>query len=596
MPPPPAEALLAALLDGMSDALIALDEDGRVTALNAAAERLLGQPAARSMGRALWEIADGLQATGLPEQCRLAADSGRTVEFETRYPPDAQTYRVRVQPYARGLLVFWRDVTERATIAAALRASEEKFAKAFTDGPLILTITDLTTGRFIDVNDSFVGTSGWSREEAIGRTPVELGLWTAPEQREQGRQVLQAGGTIRDLEARFRVRSGDERVGLLAAEVVEIGGRPCALTALTDITERRQAEGVLARYRLLSEHTQEIVLFIRPDGRIAEANAAAVVAYGYTYAELTRLDILDLRAPDTTALVPEQLAVADTEGIRFETVHRRRDGSSFPVEVSSLGADIGGERLLLSVIRDISARRQAEAERDAVLGNVTHDLRTPLTGLLGAAQLAMRQLRRGGPEAVAQALESLAAVERAAARMAALIEELLDLARLQSGRSLELRRGRVDLAALIRRIVAEVEPTAPRHAIQLAAPAAALVGEWDRRRLERVVRNLLTNAVKYSPAGSPVHLQLTVEEAEGGAWAVLDVVDTGVGIPAADLPHVFERFYRGANARVVVAGTGIGLAAVRQIVAEHGGLVAVRSEEGAGTTFTVRLPLRAARG
>jgi PAS domain S-box-containing protein len=587
---PPADALLAALLDGMSEAFIALDHAGRVTTLNAQTERLLGKPAAGLHGRVPWQAVEPLRTTGLEAQCRLAAESGRPVEFETEYPAGAQTYRVRVQPYPAGLLIFWQDVSERTAIAAELRASEEKFAKAFTAGPLILTITDLVSGRFIEVNDSFVSTSGWSREEAIGRTPVELGLWSEPEQREQGRQVLQAGGAIRDLEARLRVRSGEERVGLLAAEIVHIGGRPCVLTALTDITERLRAEAVLTRYRLLSEHTQDIVLFIRPDGRIVEANAAAVAAYGYTHAELLQRNIVDLRAPDTTALVPEQMTLADTEGIRFETAHLRRDGSSFPVEVSSLGADIGGERLLLSIIRDITARRQAEAERDAFLSNVTHDLRTPLTGLLGAAQLAVRQLHRAEPDAVAQALESLGAVERAAQRMTGLIDELLDLARLQSGRSLDLHRGRVDLVALVRRMVAEVEASAPRHAFEIAAAAPSLVGEWDRRRLERVVRNLLTNAVKYSAFGSPITLQLAVEDVDGASWALLEVADVGVGIPAADLPHVFERFYRGANARLMGAGTGIGLAAVRQIVAEHGGAVAVRSEEGVGTTITVRLP------
>jgi PAS domain S-box-containing protein len=117
---------------------------------------------------------------------------------------------------------------------------------------------------------------------------------------------------------------------------------------------------LLDHYRLLSQHARDIVLFIRPDGRIVEANPAAVAAYGYDREELLTRTIFDLRAPGTAGAIPAQLFQADTRGITFETVHRRKDGSTFPVEVSSLGADVGGERLLMSIIRDASERKRAE--------------------------------------------------------------------------------------------------------------------------------------------------------------------------------------------------------------------------------------------
>jgi PAS domain S-box-containing protein len=122
------------------------------------------------------------------------------------------------------------------------------------------------------------------------------------------------------------------------------------------------AEKVLDRYRLLSQHTRDIVLFVRLDGRIADANAAAVAAYGYERDELLRRTIFELRDPATTVVVPGQMFQADSQGITFETRHRRCDGTTFPVEVSSRGADVAGERLLLSIVRDITDRQQAEAE------------------------------------------------------------------------------------------------------------------------------------------------------------------------------------------------------------------------------------------
>ena len=128
-----------------------------------------------------------------------------------------------------------------------------------------------------------------------------------------------------------------------------------------DITESKQAEQYLRRFELLSEHSRDIILFMRrDDGRILEANAAAMKAYGYSRDELLALTIADLRAPETQALTADLMAQADAGGILFETIHRRKDGATFPVEVSSQGATLGGVRTLISVVRDITERKQAE--------------------------------------------------------------------------------------------------------------------------------------------------------------------------------------------------------------------------------------------
>jgi len=129
------------------------------------------------------------------------------------------------------------------------------------------------------------------------------------------------------------------------------------------ITDIKQAEEILLRYELLAEYSRDIILLVRrDDGRILEANAAAVNTYGYNSEELLGLTIKELRAPQTVGLADEQMAEADSHGILFETLHRRRDGSTFPVEVSSQGATIGGIRTLISVIRDITERKHAEDE------------------------------------------------------------------------------------------------------------------------------------------------------------------------------------------------------------------------------------------
>jgi PAS domain S-box-containing protein len=259
-----------------------------------------------------------------------------------------------------GVVCYFYDLSEQKQIEQALRESEERFAKAFNSSPLVLTITSLKTGKLIEVNETFVRTTGLAREEAIGRSTAELGLWASSADRKAELAAVQKKGEIRDLEYIFRVKDGRKITGLLSAELLEIRGEPCALTIIQDITERKKAQEISERYRLLSMRARDIILFFRPDGRIVDANQAAAETYGYAPADLLEMRIQDLRAPETLSALDEQLVKANNGGIQFETVHRRKDGTRFPVEVTSVGADIGGERLLISIIRDITERRKNE--------------------------------------------------------------------------------------------------------------------------------------------------------------------------------------------------------------------------------------------
>jgi signal transduction histidine kinase len=177
------------------------------------------------------------------------------------------------------------------------------------------------------------------------------------------------------------------------------------------------------------------------------------------------------------------------------------------------------------------------------------------------------------------------------------LDELLDAARLEAGQPLELRRAPTDAVALARRVAAEQQATTERHRVRVETALSELTGAWDAVRLGRVLDNLLANAIKYSPAGGEVVVTVAREDDPAGedgavgAWAVLAVTDLGLGIPAADLPRIFERFRRAGNVAGRIGGTGIGLASARQLVEQHGGALTAESVEGAGSTFTVRLPL-----
>jgi len=235
--------------------------------------------------------------------------------------------------------------------------------------------------------------------------------------------------------------------------------------------------------------------------------------------------------------------------------------------------------------------REQITARDEFMATVSHDLKSPLTFIKGMATL--RRRRAVHTPDTAPLIDALEQIENGAGRMAQMLDDLVDAGRLEAGRPLELRRDSTDLVALVRQSVSEHQQTTDRHVVQLRTDLADLVGIWDRVRLGRVFDNLLSNAVKYSPRGGAIVVHVDAD-GQPPTWAIVRVSDSGEGIPAADLPHIFERFRRGRNVEGRIPGTGVGLSGVRSILEQHGGSIDVQSAVGEGTTVTVRLPLEAA--
>jgi two-component system cell cycle sensor histidine kinase/response regulator CckA len=254
------------------------------------------------------------------------------------------------------------DITERKRAEEASRDSEEQLDRIFNSSTNGLSFTEPVDGKILNVNDTWIREMGISRSDAIGKTALELGIWANRGECDEYLTALERDGRLREFEATMMVR-GVARQFLLNAEFVDLRSGRFLLWELRDITEGKRAEVTLRRYELLARYSRDIVLFVRRgDGRILDANAAALRAYGYDREELLSHAIKDLRALHTRALLEEQMDASDSLGLQFETVHRRKDGSNFAVEVSCVGATIGGVRTLMSVVRDITERKRTEKE------------------------------------------------------------------------------------------------------------------------------------------------------------------------------------------------------------------------------------------
>jgi len=229
--------------------------------------------------------------------------------------------------------------------------------------------------------------------------------------------------------------------------------------------------------------------------------------------------------------------------------------------------------------------------RNAFLSSVSHDLKNPLTSIKGTTQILQRRLNQGLPLDIDRLLQELTRIDSQTKKMGKMIDSLLDITQLQAGQELTLASESLDLVELVQRVVQMYQSTtySPRIVIEALVPELMVFG--DSIRLERVCSNLLSNALKYSFEGSTITVVVSQEEDGCHSWAKLEVQDQGIGIPAGEVSHIFEPFYRASNVPGSGNGTGIGLASVSQIIEQHGGIITVESEEGVGTTFILHLPL-----
>lgn len=340
-----------------------------------------------------------------------------------------------------------------------------------------------------------------------------------------------------------------------------------------------------------------------PGPQIIYVNAAFSELTGYPPSELIGQTPRIFQGPETdrSELVRMRETLERGEPFRGEMVNYRKDGSSYMMEwrIAPVRAPDGTLTHWVSVQRDITALKQAATERDRLydearsaiqardqlLMMVSHELKTPLTSLIGYSYLLQRT-HLGDPNASGRVEQAVDVIVKQAQRLNVLIEGLLDLDRMQSG-TIRLQTEPLDLADLTERVVEEFQPLLEKHRLTLDRPAEPQLVSGDQLRLRHALQHLIQNAITYSPRGGLI----TVRIVRAPEQICVSVTDQGIGIPATAETQVFERFYRASNVnQSQISGFGVGLYVVQQIVTLHGGTIGVSSAEGRGSTFTICLP------
>ncbi len=588
---PTSQPLSGAVLDGLHAGIAVLTPEGIVLEINEAPldgahmrrEEVLGKPLAEAPW---WSFTPAGQ-----EQLRDAiarASTGETVRFETPVRPRegmllhlevAITPHVNADHHLEYLVIAAIDITARK------RAEDE--IRVLVDAIPQLVWMLRPDGSTEYCNQRWRDYTGMTFQQAQGDG------WLQPIHPDDQQPTLvlwqRAVQTGRPYEVELRLRqgtTGDYRWFLVRAEpFTDAQGQIVKWVGTsTDIQEQKRAEEALrqSQERIRALIDSNIIGIAFNEGEeevIVEANDAWLHMTGYSREDV-RSRTLTRAAPLFERALQEVAARGQHAPSETELVCK--DGSRLPVLV---GCVLFQEqpRQMVGFMLDNSARKELEQRKDDFISMASHELRNPLTALKLQTALLQRQLAKQG---IPASVPALSRMETQLNTITRLVEELLDVSKIQAGR-LEYLQETVDLDALLREIADTMQQTHPSHSILVhGAVRASLLG--DRDRLGQVITNLLENAIKYAPDAQTVEMDLSASEDA----VTIRVRDHGLGIPREQREKIFERFYRAADPRQrAIPGLGMGLYIVAEIIKRHGGTIVVDSEVGKGSTFTVTLPL-----
>ncbi len=630
------------------DIMLFIGQDGRVVEANRAAVAAYGYDRDALLGKTIYDLRDPASAPAVDAQMEQADSSG--ILFETVHRrADGTLFPVEVSAIGalidrrRVLISIIRDISVRRRIEAA-QAQLAAIVQSTDDAIIGKTLE----GTIISWNAAAERIYGYSAEEAIGRSIQMLAPPDRSDDIPQILERIKHGERIARLETtRMRKDGTLIPVSLTISPILDANGTiTAASTIARDISERRQAADRSAHLQTiataLSEAltpaqvadvviTQCITAIGAQAGSIAllseDGDTLEVVgASGYPVHVLNSwrrfslsqaIPLAEAVRSKTMILIELPAALAERyPQLGQPAVPEHHAWAAIPLLVEgrvsgALGLSFGQARefsideraFLLTLASQCAqalerarlyeaerqARERAEAAvrlRDQFLSIAAHELKTPLTSLLGYAQLFQRRTLRAGSLGEADQ-RALGVIVAQASRLNRMVAALLDIARIESGQ-LNIQRAPLDLCELARRVVEEAREQAEEHPLEITCQPEQLLIEGDDLRLEQVLQNLIQNAIKYSPPGAPVSVRVELQ----GAHASVAVVDRGIGIPEAARVRLFQRFYRAPNVdERQISGMGIGLFVVKEIVMLHDGTVEVESVEGQGSTFTIRLPL-----
>ncbi len=501
-----------------------------------------------------------------------------------------------------GCICVSRNIDRRKQAEGALKLSNALFQTAFAISPDAVTLNRLRDGVYTMVNEGFCMLTGYDREEVIGKTTKEIGIWVDAGALEQLMEEIDTSGSMRNLEAQFRLKNGEIRTGLVSANLIILNRQPYVLAITKDIDKFKRAREALReseeKYRKLIE-TANDAIFIIQDGQLKFPNPRAKRMGEKMGVNLEKHAFFEYVAPEDQNMILERHfrrlkgeVVPSTYNFRL----LRKNGEKFWVEVNAVKITWEGRPATLNFIRDIDDQKKLEAEfqharkMEAVgtlAGAIAHNFNNLLMAIQGNVSLLLLDTEEGDPR-----LEEFRKIQEHVENGSQLTSQLLGYARKGKYRI----RG-LDLNELVTRTVATFRKTHPNITIAANRGADLHTIAGDRGQLNHVLMNIFKNAADAMPDGGELfvktmnvnHEQIRRRnyKIKAGEYVLTMVADTGVGMEQKIRGRIFEPFF---TTKELGRGTGLGLASAYGIIKGHGGYIDVDSQRGYGSTFFIYLP------
>ena len=494
----------------------------------------------------------------------------------------------------------------------ALRASEEKFRAAFTISPDSISITRLADGRYIDVNDGFLDTTGYSREEVVGKTAFDINIWDHPEDRLKLTGTLKTQGHVTNFEATFVMKGGRKMTGLMSARIFDIQGVPHLLAFTRDISDRKKFEEELRqaeyRFRALIENAPDGIALVGSDGFFKYISPSAKKIFSYTEDDPITISADELTHPDDLPMVHQNIGhmFADPSFIPvLQYRFRSKDGTWRWIEsiFTNLLAKPSVEAIVIN-FRDITDQRKsdekikslnhslekrvekrtaeliaANKELEAFAYTVSHDLRAPVRAIGGFTRILQEDFI---PQLDAEGQRVFRVILENTHKMEQLIDDLLSFSRLSRA---DMNLSTVNMTEIVWKCFTDLAQAEERQRIILTVADFPLI-KGDYPMLVQVWTNLLSNAIKYtSQCESP---KILIETTRQGKDFVFSITDNGTGFDMKFVDKLFGVFQR-LHSEKEFEGTGVGLAIVQRIIHRHGGRVWAEGAVNKGAKFSFTL-------
>jgi PAS domain S-box-containing protein len=603
-----AEARTAAILQATPDAILGLDSQGRVAIANPAVTSVLGLEPEQALGLPLEALLPGIDAEEAASRTEqglyMRASGSRLARFElnarrhdgTEFPAEVSLSRVDAADGARYACVV-RDVTEQRMTFSMLNLYSR--ALECTTNGVVISDMSLPGQPVFYANPAFCRITGFEAGEVIGRNCALLQRGdTAQPELDVLRRALQVGETATVVLRNYRKDGTLFFNELAVAPVTALDGRVQHYVGIVnDVTERERTRLAIAersaRLNAVFDLSPDGFVVFDRRGRLVYTNRAfdAMTGLGFDAAgEAVTIETFDRRfaalcdGGGSARPLLQALADDDTDDAP-ETLHLVRPVRRVLARVVRGQRAAQGETILF--FRDITQETEVDRMKSEFLTTAAHELRTPMVSVFGFTELLLHR-----PVSEGRRRDMLETIHRQASLLINMVNELLDLARIEARQGKDMKREPCRVGDLVEQAVAGLMVHGDDRRVRVACRHAALTLHVDPEKIHRALVNVLSNAYKYSPAGGEITLCTLDGEVDGAPALGVRIADHGIGMTPEQTRRVFERFFR-ADPSGNIPGTGLGMSLVKEIVELHGGRVVLESRLGEGTQVTLWLPLEA---